>query len=144
MPKVVVTGIPEIDRKLKKLAPAVQRKVVRKAMRSGMKLVLVEAQVNVPVLSGLTKENLEIHQAKPKRGQMTMLVRVKKNEGFIKTSKKGERAFYPADVEFGHGGPRPAEPHPFMRPAYDTMGPAARDQTLTELLDGTMAEVKRS
>jgi HK97 gp10 family phage protein len=23
-------------------------------------------------------------------------------------------------VEFGHGGPKPAPPHPFMQPAYDT------------------------
>ena len=141
MPKVVVTGIREIDRKLKRLAPAVQRKVVRHAMRSGMKLVLAEAQVLVPVLSGLTRDNLEIHQARPKRGALTLLVRVKKNEGFLKTGKQGERWFYPAAVEFGHAGPRPAPPHPFMRPAYITQGPAARDRTLSELLDGTMKEV---
>lgn len=27
--------------------------------------------------------------------------------------------YYPAYVEYGHGGPRPAPPHPFIRPAYD-------------------------
>lgn len=27
--------------------------------------------------------------------------------------------YYPAYVEFGHGGPRPAGPHPYVRPAYD-------------------------
>lgn len=31
--------------------------------------------------------------------------------------KDGE--YYPAYVEFGHQGPRPAEAHPYIRPAYD-------------------------
>ena len=28
--------------------------------------------------------------------------------------------YYPAYIEFGHGGPGPAPAHPFVRPAYDT------------------------
>lgn len=31
--------------------------------------------------------------------------------------KEGE--YYPAYVEYGHKGPHPAPPHPFIRPAYD-------------------------
>ena len=27
--------------------------------------------------------------------------------------------YYPAFVEYGHGGPHPAPPHPYIRPAYD-------------------------
>lgn len=27
--------------------------------------------------------------------------------------------YYPAYVEFGHGGPAPAFPHPYIRPAFD-------------------------
>ena len=33
------------------------------------------------------------------------------------SDKNGE--YYPAFVEYGHGGPRPAPPHPFIRPAFD-------------------------
>ena len=33
--------------------------------------------------------------------------------------------YYPAYVEYGHGGPRPAPPHPFIRPAYDLTKDAA-------------------
>lgn len=33
------------------------------------------------------------------------------------TDKDGH--YYPAYVEYGHGGPHPADPHPFIRPAYD-------------------------
>lgn len=36
----------------------------------------------------------------------------------------GKGEYYPAYVEYGHGGPRPAQPHPFIRPAYDM----ARDE----------------
>ncbi len=28
--------------------------------------------------------------------------------------------YYPAVVEYGHGGPGPAPAHPYIRPAYDT------------------------
>ncbi len=28
--------------------------------------------------------------------------------------------YYPAYVEYGHGGPGPAPAHPYIRPAYDT------------------------
>ena len=31
-----------------------------------------------------------------------------------------EEDYYPAYVEYGHGGPAPAPAHPYIRPAYDT------------------------
>lgn len=50
-------------------------------------------------------------------------VGVRKRDG--KKSKAGDPIYHdPAKiahlVEFGHGGPHPAPPHPFMRPAYET------------------------
>jgi HK97 gp10 family phage protein len=33
------------------------------------------------------------------------------------SDKNGE--YYPAYVEYGHGGPHRADPHPYIRPAYD-------------------------
>ncbi len=30
-----------------------------------------------------------------------------------------DKEYYPPYVEFGHGGPAPAPPHPFIRPAFD-------------------------
>lgn len=56
------------------------------------------------------------------------------NVGGVRNSKRGRTVtigihrrdiklkdghYYPAYVEYGHGGPRPAPPHPFIRPAYD-------------------------
>ena len=38
---VVITGDKEIDRRLKSLLPRIQKKVLRSAMRKGMKLSLI-------------------------------------------------------------------------------------------------------
>ncbi len=32
---------------------------------------------------------------------------------------KEKSAYYSSPVEYGHGGPAPAPPHPFVRPAFD-------------------------
>ena len=56
------------------------------------------------------------------------------NVGKVKRRRKGgqhitigvhrkdwdEEDYYPAYVEYGHGGPEPAPAHPYIRPAYDT------------------------
>ena len=42
--------------------------------------------------------------------------------------------YYPAYVELGHGGPHPAPPHPYVRPAYDAAAPESLDR-LRALLD---------
>lgn len=34
-------------------------------------------------------------------------------------------------VEFGHGGPRPAPPHPFIRPAWDEVQETVRENIKT-------------
>lgn len=136
---IVVTGIREIDRALKELEPKIQRKVLRQAMRSGMKLVLQDALMRVPVLTGLLKKNVKLRAMKRSRNRQGLLVQVKSDEGFVKVSKAGMRYWYPASVEFGHGT---VPPHPFMRPAYDLRGPEARDTTMRELLEGSLREAK--
>jgi HK97 gp10 family phage protein len=136
---IVVTGIKEIDSKLKTLEPKIQRKVLRQAMRSGMKLVFQEALQRVPVLTGLLKKNIKLRAMKRKRNRAGLLVQVKSDEGLVKVSKAGTRYWYPAAVEWGHGT---VPPHPFMRPAYDIKGPEAKDKTMAELLEGTLREAK--
>ena len=46
--------------------------------------------------------------------------------------------YYPAYVEFGHGGPRPAPPHPFVRPAIDERG----DEAIQVLIDKVAQALK--
>ena len=40
--------------------------------------------------------------------------------------------YYPAYVEYGHGGPGPAPAHPYIRPAYD----ATEDEAYAIIRDG--------
>lgn len=69
--------------------------------------------------------------------------------GSVRGGKRGKRitigvhhsergAYYANAVEFGHGGPAPAPPHPFIRPAYDTTADEAFDiirESLRDALD---------
>lgn len=47
--------------------------------------------------------------------------------------KDGE--YYPAFVEYGHGGPRPAPPHPFIRPAWDAKKDEAYNKMKQAVID---------
>lgn len=51
-----------------------------------------------------------------------------------------EEDYYPAYVEFGHGGPRPAPPHPFARPAFDTRQNEAYENMKSVLRDAIKAK----
>jgi HK97 gp10 family phage protein len=70
----------------------------------------------------------------PRSGKLRGALRIRKASG-----RRGARvtvgihradgAAYAQPVEFGHGGPHPAPPHPFVRPAFD-----ARAEESYELL----------
>ena len=70
----------------------------------------------------------------PRSGKLRGALRIKKASG-----RRGARvtvgvhradgAAYSVPVEFGHGGPHPAPPHPFVRPAF-----VARAEEAYELL----------
>ncbi len=137
---IVVTGLKQIDSKLKTLEPKIQKKILRQAMRSGMKLVAQEALMRVPVLTGLLKRNIKLRAMKRKRNRVGLLVQVKSDPGFSKPYGHGQVAWYPAAVEYGHGK---VPPHPYMRPAFDIKGGSAREKTLHELLEGINREVEK-
>lgn len=72
--------------------------------------VLEKAQQFAPVKSGTLKAAIKAGKVKRRKDGVYT----------IKIGTQGKTdAFYAPFVEFGHGGPHPAGPHPFMRPAYD-------------------------
>src|SRR5262249_55581126 len=98
---VVVTGVKRIDRRLRLLPLKVQKKVLRKAMRDGLKVVQSEVKAEVPVDKGITKRNVVVRAvARRKRGVVELEVRVNPNAQTKKTSKAGKTTFYPAVVQF--------------------------------------------
>ena len=51
-----------------------------------------------------------------------------------------EEDYYPAYVEYGHGGPGPAPTHPYIRPAYDTR----QDEAYEIIRDGLRNAIDHS
>ena len=49
-----------------------------------------------------------------------------------------EDDYYPAYVEYGHGGPGPAPAHPYVRPAFDTK----QDEAFGIIRSGLLDELK--
>lgn len=140
--RLYITGIKRIDRALKLLPMKVQKKIIRPAIRDGLKLVKAEMEVQVPRDTGLTGRNIKIKAVKKRKvGRIAMLVQVSaKAPGLVKTTKAGKRHFYPADEEYGN---RDHPPNPFGRRSYIGAGPSARDLTMQKILDGTLREASK-
>jgi len=93
-----ITGLPELDAKFQRLAVAVQKKILRQALRPAVKLVHAAAKRIVPVVSGTSRAALKVRAGKrsrryPNRVTITM--------GGDAASYKG-KAFYLSFNEFGH------------------------------------------
>ena len=62
---------------------------------------------------------------------------VKKRSGGYRVTvgihRKDGGAAYGYPVEFGHGGPHPAPPHPFVRPAFDAKADEAYEKVKEQL-----------
>jgi HK97 gp10 family phage protein len=139
---VVVTGIKDIDRKLKFLPGRIQKKVLRQAMREGLKVMAAEVKAQVPVDTGLTKKNVRVRAVKKKRrDEIQLEVRVGGDEELYKTSAKtGTTVFYPALVEYGR---KNVPPNPFMRRAFEAKGEIARQVTIDEIRAGVESEASK-
>ena len=123
---IVTTGIPAIDRKLKKLEQKVQRKVARQSLRAGAKVVQAEAKRLASVDTGLLKSKIKVRSAKQKRrGEVAIRV------GVDEKDFTGE-AWYAAAIEYGTSK---MDAKPFMGPAHDATKNDARwivEKTLAE------------
>ena len=134
---LIVLGIPEIDRKLRRLPGVVQKKVARKAMRNGIKVVAADVKRNVPVDTGLTKANVKVRAVKKrKRGEIEIEVKISGDPGLYRRYAGGTKtAFYPALVEYKHSH--------FMRRSFVSAGPTARQVAIDEIKIGVEEEVKK-
>ncbi len=136
-PRVVITGIRSIDRRLKTLPLRLQKKVVGQSMRAGMKILQGAAKAIAPVLSGATKGEVKVRAGlKRKRDRVSIDVRVEANDRTKKTSKTtGETVFYPKVVEFKYDD--------WLLRAFKRAGDAARRATIAALKAGIEREASR-
>jgi hypothetical protein len=97
--KVIVLGIPGIDRALKQLPLNLQKKVIRKAMRESLrpvKAAVYHQETEGHLATGFTAENVALRAGKSKkRGRIAMQVII--GEGWYLGA-----TFYAAFEEFGH------------------------------------------
>ena len=82
------------------------------ALAEGAEVIAKEMRQLAPVKSGKLKNAIKVGKARNGRNGRQVTV------GVHRRDFSGDE-YYPAYVEYGHGGPRPAPPHPFVRPAFD-------------------------
>lgn len=83
------------------------------ALTAGAELIKEEMVRIAPVgATGNLKKGIKVGGVRTSKNGRTITV------GIHRRDFSGDD-YYPAYVEYGHGGPRPAPPHPFIRPAFD-------------------------
>ena len=82
------------------------------ALAEGAEVIAMEMRQLAPVKSGKLKNAIKVGKARNGRNGRQVTV------GVHRRDFSGDE-YYPAYVEYGHGGPRPAPPHPYIRPAFD-------------------------
>ena len=82
------------------------------ALAEGAEVIAREMRQLAPVKSGKLKSAINVGKARNGRNGRQVTV------GIHRRDFSGDD-YYPAYVEYGHGGPRPAPPHPYIRPAFD-------------------------
>lgn len=106
-------------------------KIAGKALRAGAEVILREmkqkATIDPQKRTGDLHDSLDYSGAKlyGKRKYITVGVHRKDWEKRAHKPTQGENWYYPAYVEYGHGGPAPAAPHPYIRVSFDKMHPDA-------------------
>lgn len=122
---IKTSGFSELADDLVKMAERVSRAGSDKALRAGARIVFKEmrkqAKIDPKKRTGKLYESI-------KTGKVMKTVRHTNytTEKYIKIGTQEQNAqavgsYEPHAhlVEYGHGGPAPAPPHPFIRPAYD-------------------------
>ena len=137
---IEVLGDKALQRKLKAIPIALERKIVRKALREAARPVLATAQALVPVESGKLKKGLKLRALrKQKRGQFGVQVRTPTHDEL--GTPYGLRAYYyPAHLELGHGN---VAGRPFLRNALDSNRTTSTAIAAREIRAGIEAEAQR-
>ena len=129
-----ISGLDDLSNDLSKMAAALgdEGAVIDKALKAGAVPIEEQMKANASsdpkIITGDLYSSIHTHGVRKKRGSSGKHITIG-----VKHSEKG--AFYSNPVEFGHGGPAPAPPHPFVRPAFDVRYPDACEEMKRVLRD---------
>ena len=127
-------GADKLIRDLDTLAAEMSEDTLDKALRAGAEVILAEMQKQATIDPKIRKGNL--HKAL-KLGKITDILRTGSHRIELGSYEEryGQIAPHAHLVEYGHGGPAPAPPHPFIRPSFDKKVDEAYDAMADVLED---------
>jgi HK97 gp10 family phage protein len=137
-----ITGVQEVLSRLDGVKRSLRNRILkgacRKAARPVAKAARAKLDENESVVTGALRRSIGVKVGVSKRGVAYAVIgprRKTKRDKYGNVSltafgraekrrvEKGQAtddpAYYAHLVEYGHGGPHPAPPKPFLRPAYD-------------------------
>lgn len=126
-----VSGTDIILSDLEKMVPTDTE--VDEALQAGAEVVAESMKKFAPEKSGAMKKAIKPGNVRWGSKGRTITVGVHRRDIKLKNNE-----YYPAYVNYGHGGPRPAPPHPFIQPGYDT----ASDKAYTAIKQTVINQIK--
>jgi len=123
---VQLTGFDDLAKKLRELAPAMRKRVLRNALAAGARLVRDDAKRHAPLLTnaaqaphrqrGTVKAAIRVRTSKQARkaGDVGVFVNVKPAKGVARGAKSRTDPFYWRWLEFGS---KKIAATPFLKPA---------------------------
>lgn len=115
---VTVTGTDILLSDLERMMPSTMN--VDDALKAGGEILAEEIRTRAPVGTGRMKSAVKVHPARTTVKGRTISAGIKRKDIGISADSK---YFYPAHVEYGHGGPKKGSartpPHPYLKPARE-------------------------
>ena len=132
---VELEGFDELQNDLVAMAAALSYgSGVDRALQAGAAPIERQMRANASsdpkIITGALHGSIHAYKPKAKRGGKEIAIGVRTSE---------RAAYYANPVEYGHGGPGPAPPHPFVRPAFD----ARAEDAYGEIKRVLAEEIKR-
>jgi HK97 gp10 family phage protein len=128
--KIVITGVKEVDARLRALGPKLANKIARKALRDEMKAMKADVAANTPVDSGATAASVKLQAGKRSRSRVS--VEVVMYDG---TAEDGR--YISAFLEFGTSEMEGAG---MFRRAYDANKDVVREGIIQRVKEGIEKE----
>lgn len=129
-----IEGDKEVQAKLDQLEPKLAKKIMRKALREGQKVISKEAKANAPKDTGALRKSISVRAGKRSVSKMTFYTII--SEGTNKAKR-----WYGNVIEWG-SKKRGIEAQHYMRQAFNTKAEEAKQTTIKEVLKALDETVK--
>ena len=134
-----IRGMDELTSDLQRMAAKAGNEASDRALKAGARIILTEmkaqAQIDPKVRKGNLLKSLKLGSIVTAMREQRSKIGVKRIQLGSYEKKHGQIAPHAHLVEYGHGGPHPAPPHPFILPSFDKRADEAYDEMRRVLRD---------